>query len=183
MAAGRRVGIWVAWWTSVGLAVSPAGPSQSVLGAGASGVPAEGSVADLARAASADRLAATGGAHLVADATRGAAAATAGGAMDVVMRNLIIVIAVGAVTALVVGAAFMYLLYRTGLGSVFSRATGVPDVRSSLPPDALKAAQLDGVKDVGTESDGGGEAGVGGEGAGVETGKRSWLPGWMRRKG
>jgi hypothetical protein len=107
--------------------------------------------------------------------------------MDVVMRNMIIVIAVGAVTALVVGALFMYLLYRTGLGGLFSKATGVPDVRGAVPADALKAAQLDGVKDVGSEGDGG--DGGGGAGGGADGGaaggavKRSWLPNWGRRRG
>jgi hypothetical protein len=120
------------------------------------------------------------------EAQSGGAAAShseATGAVDLVMRNMIIVIAVGAVTALVVGSLFMYLLYRTGLGGLFSKATGVPDVRGALPSDALKAAQLDGVKDVGSEGDGGDGGGGAAGGAAGGAVKRSWLPNWGRRRG
>lgn len=112
---------------------------------------------------------------LTASLTRAvsASAAAVNGIADTAIKNGIIVIAAVTIGLAIGAGAFLFLIYKSGLGSVFSTATGAPDVRKHVPPDVMAASGLNGVKEVGVDDGSGG----GGDGGAKPRSKwTSWVP-------
>lgn len=66
--------------------------------------------------------------------------ATAGGTADAIMKNTLIVIAAVSLGILVAIATVSYMLWKSGLLSMFSKAQGIPDPMGFVPTEATDLA-------------------------------------------
>lgn len=66
--------------------------------------------------------------------------ATAGGTADAIMKNMLIVIAAVSLGILVAVAVVAYMLWKSGLLSMFSKAQGIPDPMGFVPTEATDLA-------------------------------------------
>lgn len=69
-----------------------------------------------------------------------ASTATAGGTADAIMKNTLIVIAAVSLGILVAVAVVAYMLWKSGLLSMFSKAQGIPDPMGFVPSEATDLA-------------------------------------------
>lgn len=82
------------------------------------------------------------GAGVGAGAAASAGAGAGGGTADMIMKNMIIVIAAVSVGFIITAIGVFLFLYKSGLLGMVSRATGMPNPEGSLPDD-VKGAMND----------------------------------------